>query len=46
MDTILLHKERGGRVFLSSYQLEGSDMLQGSGVTSSSPRDGWDRFSL
>lgn len=36
METILLHEERGGRVFLSTSQLGGSDMLQlqGSGVTS------------
>lgn len=36
METIL-YTTRGGRVFLSSYQLGGSDTLQGSGVTSPGP---------
>lgn len=41
METILLQEERGGRVFLPSYQLGGSDLLQlqGSGVTSPGPSE-------
>lgn len=39
METILMHEEKGRRVFLSSYQFGGSDalQLQGSGVTCPGP---------
>lgn len=40
MDTILLHEEREGRVFLSSHQLRGSDTLQLQGMGDSSPGPG------